>query len=170
MTCSAPRGDEFVDRPATGGYPRDADADSSARRRHAVFVSDFVHIERSFEELAAELLDSSKEWHRAAERSAARQRFVLRVGDARQNASSVIIPMRWEPVAFERLLPVLESDIELLSLGTGHCRLSVSGRYQVPFAQLGASLDRLAMRRVAEMAVRRFLLEIADALEHEVTV
>jgi hypothetical protein len=170
VTCSAPRGDESGDRPAAGGYPRETDADSPSRRRHAVFVSDFVHIERSFDELAAELLDSTKEWHQAAERSAARQRFVLRAGDARQNTSSVIIPMRWEPVAFERLLPVLESDIELLSLGTGHCRLSVSGRYQVPFAQLGATLDRLAMRRVAEMAVRGFLLEIADALEHEVTV
>ena len=72
--------------------------------------------------------------------------------------------MRWEPTTFERLLPVLDADIELLSLGSGHSRLSMSGRYQVPLAQLGATLDRLAMHRVAESAVRRFLAEIAETL------
>jgi hypothetical protein len=40
----------------------------------------------------------------------------------------------------------------------------MSGRYQVPLAQLGATLDRLAMHRVAEAAVRRFLSEISEAL------
>jgi hypothetical protein len=141
-----------------------AEVDPSSRRRHAVFISDFVHLERPFEVVAPARLDPDGEWLRVAVRSAAGQRYGLVIGEARRNASSVIVPMRWEPGSFERLLPLLDADVELLSLGEGHCRLSMSGRYQVPLAQLGATLDRLAMHRVAEAAVRRFLTEISEAL------
>jgi hypothetical protein len=140
-------------------------ADAGPSRRHAVFISDFVHIERPFHEVAARMLQTDAPWYRAADRSAARQRFSVTTGDARQNASNVIVPLRWEPVAFERLLPTLDADLELSSLGGDHCRLSFSGRYQVPLAQFGAGLDRVAMHRVAETAVRRFLLDIAEVLE-----
>jgi hypothetical protein len=140
------------------------DAGSPSRRRHAVFISDFVHLECSFDEVSPALVNPDGEWRGIAAGSGARQHFEVIIGEPRRKDSSVIIPMRWEPVAFERLLPVLDADIELLSLGAEHCRLSMSGRYQVPLAQLGATLDRLAMHRVAESAVRRFLSEIADAL------
>ena len=142
----------------------EAEAEAASRRRHAVFISDFVHLERPFEEVAPALLDPDGEWLRVAVRSAAGQRYGLAIGEARRNTSSVIVPMRWEPGSFERLLPMFDADVELLSLGEGHCRLSMSGRYQVPLAQLGATLDRLAMHRVAEAAVRRFLSEISEAL------
>jgi hypothetical protein len=139
--------------------------DASPSRRHAVFISDFVHIERPFHDVAALMLQSDAPWCRVADRSAARQRFSVMIGEARQNASNVIVPLRWEPIAFERLLPIVDADIELSSLGGNHCRLSFSGRYQVPLAQFGAGLDRVAMHRVAETAVRRFLLDIAEVLE-----
>jgi hypothetical protein len=136
-----------------------------ARRRHAVFISDFVHLERSFDQAAAKLLDPATEWYATAQRSAKWQRFSVTAGDARRSGSSVIVPMRWEPQSFERLLPMLDADIELSGLDEGHCRLAISGRYGVPLAQIGVTIDRLAMHRVAETAVRRFLLELAETLE-----
>ncbi len=145
-------------QPAAGG------AEPPSRRRHAVFITDFVHLDHPFEALAGPLVDPEAPWRQAAADSAARQRFDVLIGDARRKATTVTVPMRWQPAAFERLLPVLDADLELQSLGDGHCRLAMNGRYQVPLAQLGATLDRLAMHRVAESGVRRLLREIAEAL------
>jgi hypothetical protein len=148
--------------------PKDAvfsyGSEAPARRRHAVFISDFVHLDRPFDEMAAKLLDPEAEWFKTAERSATRQRFSLTAGEARRSGSSVIVPMRWEPQSLERLLPMLDADIDLSSLGDGHCRLAISGRYGVPLARIGIAIDRLAMHRVAEGAVRRFLADLAEAL------
>lgn len=139
-------------------------AESPSRRRHAVFITDFVHLEHPFEALAPSFADPQASWREAAAASAGHQRFAVTIGEARSKTTSVIVPMRWDPIAFERLLPVLDADLELLSLGEGHCRLGISGRYQVPLAQLGVTLDRLAMHRVAEAALRRLLTEITDTL------
>ncbi len=156
---SAPRRDPAGSDHGTAGVGA-----TPSRRRHAVFVNDFLHLERSFEELAPELLDHRGEWREAAIRSAQRQRFDAVIGEARRGETSVIVPVRLEPAAFERLLPWLDADIELFEAGEGYSRLSVSGRYLVPLSQLGAALDRVALHRVAETAVRKFLSEIADAL------
>lgn len=139
-------------------------AEAPSRRRHAVFITDFVHLDHPFDQLAPVLGDSEAPWREVAARSAGGQRFDVTIGEPRRKATSVIVPMRWEPIAFERLLPVLDADLELLSLGLEHCRLAMNGRYQVPLAMFGATLDRLAMHRVAEAAVRRLLTEIAAAL------
>jgi hypothetical protein len=143
------------------------DSEVPPRRRHAVFISDFVHLRRPFDQVAAKLLDPDAEWLTTADRSARRQRFNLTIGAARRSGSSVIVPMRWEPQNLEHLLPVLEADMDLSSLDDGQCRLSISGRYSIPLAQIGVgiALDRLGMHRVAEMAVRRFLSAMAETLK-----
>ena len=132
---------------------------------HAVFISDFLHLGRPFEQLAMLLLDPGGSWLETAHRSASRQRFTVTAGEPRQFDSAVIVPMHWEPTAFERLVPALDADIELSSSGAHHCRLSLSGRYRVPLVQLGTSPDRLATHRAAESAVREFLAGIAEALQ-----
>jgi len=134
-------------------------------RRHAVFISDFIHLGLPFPQLAASLLDPGGPWLAAAQRSAAQQRFTVTAGEPRQFGTVVIVPMHWEPMALERLVPALDADIELSSLGADHCRLSLSGRYRPPVAPLHAGVDRSAMHRVAEASVRDFLAEIAVALQ-----
>ena len=76
----------------------------------------------------------------------------------------MIVPFSWEPTTFERLLPKLEADLELSALGESDTRLAINGRYRVPLGQLGLNLDRVAMHRVAESSLRRFLLEVQDSL------
>lgn len=135
------------------------------RRRQAVFVSDFVHLDRPFERVAGRLFDPEGEWLHTAHRSAGWQRFNLTLEEPRYSGRSVVVPMRWEPRNLERLLPTLEADVELSDIGIDRCRLSLSGRYRVPLAQFGIVVDRLAMHGVAEAAVRRFLSDVAETLE-----
>lgn len=136
-----------------------------AGRPHAVFISDFLHLGRPFQRLAALLLDDRGAWMHAAERSAEAQGFVLTAGSPRQYESAVIIPMHWQPTATEPLVPALDADIELSTLGSDHCRLSLSGRYRVPADERSDSAGRLAAHREAETAIRSFLFEVAKALE-----
>lgn len=139
--------------------------EQAAGRPHAVFISDFLHLGRPFRRLAALLLDADGPWVRAAERSVAEQGFVLTAGPAREYESAVIVPMHWEPVKPEPLVPAFDADIELSTLGSDHCRLSLSGRYRLSPDDRGEGADRLAVHREAEAAVRRFLSEVAQALE-----
>ena len=130
-----------------------------------MFVSDFLHLGRPFEQLSALLLDPAGPWLGAAQRSAGAQRFTLTAGAPRQYDSVVIVPMHWEPEDRDELVPAIDADIELSSLGADHCRLSMSGRYRPQIAQLENGSEHLATHRASESAVRRFLAEIAQALE-----
>ena len=130
---------------------------------HAVFVGDFTYLDRDFEELAEVFFDLGAEWAKEAELSAARQRLRLTEGHPRRSASAVTVPVRLEPVDEEAMTPSVDADLELLSLGRGHCRLALSGRYRT--SPDGASdRDRRAMQRIAEMATRRVLNDVAASL------
>ena len=93
-----------------------------------------------------------------------RQTVIVTAGPARVHGQSVIVPITWQPTAFVRLLPKLEADLELSTLGESVTRLAINGRYRVPLGQLGLGLDRVAMHRVAESSLRGFLHEVEEAL------
>ena len=97
----------------------------------------------------------------------ARQPVRVTSGPPRAHGHSVILPITWEPVVFERLLPRLEADLEMSDAGELFTRLALSGRYHVPLAQLGATIDRLAMHRVAESSLRGFLADVEEAVVAE---
>ena len=157
-----------------------------------MFVSDFVHIARPFGELAPVLLDENAAWLRDLEAGTTREgrdgeqfvppgvvRVKVRVGVGgkrpgqivavtagapRVHDQQVIVPISWEPTSFERLLPTLEADLELSALGESDTRLAINGRYRVPLGQFGLNLDKVAMHRVAESSLRRFLLRVQDSV------
>jgi hypothetical protein len=86
-----------------------------------------------------------------------RQPVRVTSGPPRSHGHHVVLPITWEPLVFERLLPMLEADLELSDAGERFSRLALSGRYHAPFTQLGLTIDRLAMHRVAESSLRGFL-------------
>jgi len=137
----------------------------SSTPRHAVFISDFLHLARPFAEMSAEMLDPSGPFLAVAERSAATQGFTLVIGEPRHYDSTVVVPIHFEPSVFEPPMPFLDADIELSSLGGGRCRLSLSGRYRSPPPRPDDSTDRLTIYRAAESAVRLLLADIAQAME-----
>ena len=92
---------------------------------------------------------------------------VVTLGAARSHPERVVVPLRWEPLAGDRILPDLEGDLELADAGEGFSRLSLSGRFHVPLAEIGWRLHQLALHRVAEASLRRFLQDVEEALVAE---
>jgi hypothetical protein len=156
-------------------------------------MTDFVHLAVPFKELARILLDADATWLRGIEERPSQEgsgpgevatppgvaRAMVRVGlegkrayqtvtvtagPARAHDGLVIVPISWDPTKFESLLPKLEADLELSTLGDSATRLAINARYRVPLGELGLRLDRVAMRRVAESSLRRFLHDVQEAV------
>lgn len=89
----------------------------------------------------------------------------LRLGPVEEDAQSgAIRRIAWRSATAERIVPVLEGDLELSSLGGYGCQLSLMGSYRPPLSVVGDAADRLYGHRVAEACVRRFVLDVADRL------
>ena len=74
------------------------------------------------------------------------------------------IPMAWEPLGAEGLLPKLEADLEVGALGAARTQLAISARYQPPLGAVGRAADRVLLHRVAEATVKDFLDRVGDAI------
>lgn len=73
--------------------------------------------------------------------------------------------MRWEATGpGGALFPVLDADIMLTKSGDDAAILAVWGVYRPPFGALGAGLDRMVLRRVAEATIREFTHRIGAAI------
>lgn len=148
--------------------PQQATASAGAsvpRHGRAVFVGDFVHVDRSFDEAARLLLDSRGEWLHCLQLSATQQGLQLTVDEPRPSGATVVVPVSWEPLSGDSRLPELDGDIELVGTGDGHCRLAMNGRYRVACPPAGSTADRLAMHRGAELALRCLSGAVAKALK-----
>jgi hypothetical protein len=155
-----------ADPPARGdGAVADTPAAEEAPRRpRAVFVSDFLHVAAPYSELAPKLLDPSAEWLDRLAALTKAPRFLVTAGEPRELSQTTTVPIVWTPTALDRLLPTLEADLQLSHLDGTFSRLSVNGRYRPPLATIGLTIDRLALHRVAEASLRKFLLEVEEAL------
>ena len=149
-----------------------------------MFVHDFVHIARPPDEVKAEVLTDHGRWLRPlATRSG--DELQLRVGPAgvpadnpligkqvrvelgepRGVGEAVVVPMRWEATGAPGLFPTLDADLEFGGLGPERTRISLSGRYEVPFGGVGRTVDDLLLHGLAEETMREFLKRLAKALE-----
>jgi len=73
--------------------------------------------------------------------------------------------MRWEATGpGGALFPALDADIKLTPAGDDATVLDVSGVYRPPLGSLGAGLDRVVLRRVAQATIRTFTHHIAAAI------
>jgi hypothetical protein len=90
------------------------------------------------------------------------KRVAVRLGNPVQFPSKLSLPMTWEPGG--RLLPRLEGELELGTLGRTRTQLAISGRYDPPLGTVGRTVDRLALHRVAEATIKDFLDRVAAML------
>jgi hypothetical protein len=88
----------------------------------------------------------------------------LNLGTPRARPGAVVVPITWEPLQLERLLPSLDGDLELARVSRTNCRLGLSGRYTAPLAMIGRYIDRFALHGLAESSVRNFLQAADSAL------
>jgi hypothetical protein len=92
------------------------------------------------------------------------RRVAVRVGAPVRLPSKTLLPFTWKPTGGNGLLPDLDGDIEVGSLGPGRTQLALSARYRPPLGTLGRAADRVLLHRVAEATVKDFLDRIAAAL------
>lgn len=143
----------------------------------------YTHVQQPFADVASVLSDDPGAWLPApAEPSGAGWLVTLhadgavpqplaahqaqtRVGPATGTDDTLLRSVAWRSAVANRLVPMLEADLELASLIGSGCQLSLMGSYRPPLSVVGAAGDRLLGHRVAEACVRRFVLELAERLE-----
>jgi hypothetical protein len=147
-----------------------------------MFLRYYVELDLPTEQAEAVLLESPSSWVPALARGAVERaeplladirvghgglrvakRVSVRLGRPVQFPSKLSLPMTWEPGGW--LLPRLDAEIELGSLGKGRTQLAISGRYEPPLGTVGRTVDRLAFHRIAEATIKDFLDRVAAALQ-----
>ena len=93
-----------------------------------------------------------------------RRQVRIRLGEPVRFPSMTSLPLAWEPVGLEGLVPRLEADLELGSLGGDRTQLAISARYRPPLGALGQAIDRVLLHRVAEATVKDFLDRVGAAI------
>jgi hypothetical protein len=93
-----------------------------------------------------------------------RRQVRIRLGEPVRFPSMTSLPLTWEPVGLEGLLPRLDANLELGSLGEDRTQLAMSARYRPPLGAVGQAADRVLLHRVAEATVKDFLDRLGQAI------
>lgn len=90
---------------------------------------------------------------------------VVRFSEMTVHQDFAIVAMRWEATGpGGALFPVLDADITLTKAPDDTAILAVWGVYRPPFGGLGAGLDQVVFRRVAQATIGNFTHRIAAAI------
>ena len=93
-----------------------------------------------------------------------RRRVTIRLGAPVRFPSMTSLPLTWEPVGLEGLLPRLDANLELGSLGQDRTQLAISARYRPPLSVVGQAIDRVLLHRVAEATLKDFLDRVGPTI------
>ena len=90
----------------------------------------------------------------------------VRFGDMTVHEDFAVVALRWEATGpGGALFPALDADVTLARAGEEATVLAISGVYRPPGGGLGAGLDRMVLRRVAQGTIRTFTQHVAAALD-----
>ena len=92
------------------------------------------------------------------------------VGSPVALTSKVVLPVAWRPTHGTGLLPSMDADLELASLGDGACQLAMSARYEPPLRGLGKALDQALLHRIAEATVKDFLDRTGELIRRDMRI
>jgi len=149
-----------------------------------VFVRYFLELHAPFRRIESVLLRDPRSWVPAAARRAEghRERLLTEAGvpiDGHRISRTVVLkfehpplrapsrtllPFSWADSQHRVMLPTLEADLELASLGPETTLLAINARYTPPLGRLGAAMDRALLHRVAEATLKDFLDRIGRRL------
>jgi hypothetical protein len=77
----------------------------------------------------------------------------------------VIYPISWKAAGGEALFPTMEADLVLEPLGVEVVKMTFRGSYDPPLGAVGRAIDRALLHRLAEVSVKNFLDQLANALQ-----
>lgn len=136
-----------------GGFPRSVGGVPG--------VHDFVPIDEGFERAGSVLVFGGGLWLNgpAAHALVGSEDVAVEIGAARLIERSVVVPVRWAT----RTGPftTLDAALRLEPMPTRHSHLSFSGTYEMSHN----GDDEVTDQHLTESCVRRFLVEVAEALE-----
>jgi hypothetical protein len=92
------------------------------------------------------------------------RRVAVQLGAPVRFPSMTSLPLTWEPLGLDGLLPRLEADIEIGPLGQDRTQLAISARYRPPLGAVGRTIDRVLLHRVAEATLKDFLDRVGAAI------
>ena len=124
-------------------------------------VHDFVPIDEGFERAGTVLISDGGSWlsEHAQAALGSSERVAVEVEDARMIERSVVVRVHWSTGSGPFL--TLDADVRLDPLPTRHAHLSFSGTYEAS----PNGHDQTTDQYLTEGCVRRFLVEVAAALE-----
>jgi hypothetical protein len=97
-------------------------------------------------------------------RARLRRQVRIRLGEPVHFPSMTSLPLTWEPVGLDGVLPQLDANLELGPLGGDRTQLAVSARYRPPLGVVGRAVDRVLLHRVAEATLKDFLDRLGEAI------
>lgn len=157
-------------------------SDRNSGRRSLIFVEDFIELPCPTSSIRDRFVNDG-EWlaplANAAEADGESLRLRIGPGWAggrltrevqttilghRTRENALVVTISWQATSYPSLFPVLVGDLELANIGAATCRLTLSASYRPPLGEVGMTLDRALMHRVAQSTVRSFLERLAGSL------
>jgi hypothetical protein len=74
------------------------------------------------------------------------------------------IELCWRAVGKAALFPTMRAELALYALSAHETQLDFRGTYEPPLGPLGAVIDALLGRRIAEACVHQFIVDVAERL------
>jgi hypothetical protein len=79
------------------------------------------------------------------------------------------LPLEWEAATAPRLFPFMKAELSVYPLTSTETQLDFFGAYEPPFGALGKTMNAIALHRIAEASVHRFVGEVAAHLRQTLT-
>ncbi|HEY1697612.1 MAG TPA: hypothetical protein VGG39_35870 [Polyangiaceae bacterium] len=77
------------------------------------------------------------------------------------------LSVSWEATENAWLFPIMNAEVRIWPLTSTETQIEIAGRYRPPFGPTGAALDTVALHRIAEATVHRFLEDVVEQLRRE---
>jgi hypothetical protein len=74
------------------------------------------------------------------------------------------LQIEWKAAKMPGLFPLMKAVLAIYPLTASETQLDFSGLYEPPFGAVGKAMDAIAMHRIAEVSVHRFVSDVAGYL------
>jgi hypothetical protein len=95
------------------------------------------------------------------------QEVALRLGIPRTTSQGLVLPVAWEAIRREDVLPAFDGEL-LVSEDRAGTRLTLGGAYSVPLGPVGWLADRIFGRQLAGRSLHAFVDRLASRLDFEI--
>jgi hypothetical protein len=74
------------------------------------------------------------------------------------------IELTWRAVGKPSLFPIMKAELAIYALSAHETQLDLKGTYEPPLGPLGAAIDALIGRRIAEACMHQLIVDVAERL------